>query len=95
MTVTIRRVQAKGKVVMTDEDGKETETTEVVDEVTTDKPMANVGVSLGATINTGNYNSRRVEISLHMPSEMDKKSINKTFKRCLKWCDDKLDGIIN
>jgi len=90
----IEKKQALGKVVVVDENGNEQETTEVVDEIIVDKPMANVGVKLGTTKNLGDYNSLRVDVSLFMPSDTDKKSLNKTFKRCFKWCDDKLDGIM-
>ena len=86
--------QVIGKVTVTDEDGIEQETTEVVEEVIVDTPMANVGVKVGTTKNLGDYNSLRVDVSLYMPSETDKKSLNKTFKKCFKWCDDKLDAIM-
>lgn len=98
MVVTLKKVekvQVKGTVVMTDADGNETETSEVVDEMVVDEPMANVGVKLGRTAKTADFESLRVDVSLFMPSKTDKKSLNKTFKRCLKWCDDKMDGILN
>jgi len=91
----IEKKQVIGKVTVTDEDGAEQETTEVVDEVIVDKPMANVGVKVGTTKNLGDYNSLRVDVSLFMPSDVDKKSLNKTFKKCFKWCDDKLDSIMD
>lgn len=96
MTVTIiKKEKVVGKVIVTDKAGKETETSEVVDEIIIDKPMANVGVKVGTTKNLGDYNSLRVDVSLFMPSDMDKKSLNKTFDKCFKWCDDKLDGIMD
>ncbi len=93
--VLIEKKQSIGKVVVTDQDGTEQETTEVVDEVIVDKPMANVGVKVGTTKNLGDYNSLRVDVSLFIPSDTDKKSLNKTFKKCFKWCDDKLDSIMD
>jgi len=102
MTVTrirngevIEKKQIIGKVTVTDKDGKEQETFEVVDEVIVDKPMANVGVKLGTTKNLGDYESLRVDVSLYMPSDTDKKSLNKVFKKCFKWCDNKLDKIMD
>lgn len=91
----IKKEKVIGTVVTTDKDGNETETSEVVDEIIVDKPMANVGVKVGTTKNLGDYNSLRVDVSLFMPSDTDKKSLNKTFKKCFKWCDDKLDSIMD
>lgn len=101
MTVTkiknghvIEKKQVIGTVTVSDKDGHvEQETNEVVDEVIVDKPMANVGVKLGTTENIGDFQSRRVDVSLYMPSETDKKSLDKTFKKCFKWCVKKLDWI--
>ena len=90
--------QVKGRVEVIDSDGTVTDSEDiVVDEVVLedDKPMANVGIKLGATKNLGDFESLRVDVSLYMPSDTDKKSLNKTFKKCFKWCDNKLDEIIN
>jgi hypothetical protein len=98
MTVTIVKKQIVGKVEKLDKDGEVEDTEEhVLGEivVSDDTPMANVGVKLGTTKNLGDYNSLRVDVSLFMPSETDKKSLNKTFKRCFKWCDNKLDEIVS
>lgn len=91
----LEKLQVIGKVSVTDENGKEQETTEVVDEMIVDENMANVGVKVGTTKNLGDYNSLRVDVSLYMPSKTDKKSLDKTFKRCFKWCDTKLDKIMD
>lgn len=93
--VVIEKKQAIGKVTVAVEDGTETETTEVVEEFIVDEPMANVGVKVGTTKNLGDYNSLRVDVSLYMPSKTDKKSLNKTFKKCFNWCDDKLDSVLD
>lgn len=95
MIKLIKKEQVVGVITHTDKDGNQTEELEVVDEVIVDKPMANVGVKLGKTMNLGDFESLRVDVSLYMPSDTDKKSLNKTFKRCLKWCDNKMDEVIN
>lgn len=98
MTVTIVKKKIVGKVEKIGKDGEVEDTEEIeVGEmvVSDDKPMANVGVKVGTTKNLGDYNSLRVDVSLFMPSETDKKSLNKTFKRCFKWCDTKLDEIVS
>ncbi len=98
MTVTIVKKQIVGKVEKIDKDGEVEDTEEIVlgeMVVSDDKPMANVGVKLGTTKNLGDYNSLRVDVSLFMPAKTDKKSLNKTFKKCFKWCDNKLDEIVS
>jgi hypothetical protein len=92
----ITKQQVKGKIEILAKDGSVESTEEIVlEEVEIDKPMANVGVKLGATVNLGDYNSRRVDVSLYMPSETDRKSLDKTFKKALKWCDKKVTEIIS
>ena len=94
----ITKQEVVGKMSTVTKDGNnividQQETTEVVDNVIVDEPMANVGVKLGTTENMGEFQSRRVDVSIHMPSKTDKKSLDKTFKKCFKWCVKKLDYI--
>lgn len=98
MTVTITKKQVVGKVEKIAKDGSVESTEEIpLGEVVVsdDIPMANVGVKLGKTINLGDFESLRVDVSLFMPSETDNKSLNKTFKKALKWCDGKMDEVLN
>lgn len=91
----IKKEQIKAKIETMDNKGNVIDTQEeVLGEVVVDKPMANVGVKLGTTKNLGDYESLRVDVSLFIPSETDKKSLNKTFKKAFKWVDEKLDGIM-
>jgi len=66
----------------------------VVDEVVVDKPMANVGLKVGMTKNIGEFESVRFDVSLYMPSDTDKESLDRTFKRCDKWCEKKMKKIL-
>ena len=98
MGVTIIKKPIVGKVEKIAKDGsvedtEEIELGEIV--VSDDTQYANVGVKLGKTINLGDFESLRVDVSLFMPSETDKKSLKKTFKFCKNWCDDKMDDIVN
>ena len=98
MTVTIVKKKIVGKVEKLAKNGVVEDTEEIVlgeMVVSDDVPMANVGVKLGKTMNLGDFESLRVDVSLFMPSETDKKSLNKTFKKCLKWCDGKMDEVLN
>lgn len=98
MTVTIVKKQIVGVVQKIGKDGVVEDTEETVlgeIEVNEETPMANVGVKLGKTVNLGDFESLRVDVSLFMPSETDKKSLNKTFKKCLKWCDNKMTEVLS
>lgn len=98
MTVTIVKKKIVGKVEKLAKNGVVEDTEEIVlgeMVVSDDVPMANVGVKLGKTMNLGDFESLRVDVSLFMPSETDKKSLNKTFKKCLTWCDNKMDEVVN
>ena len=60
----VKKEQIKAKIETLDKDGEVIDTQEeVVDEVTVDKPMANIGVKLGTTKNLGNYESLRVDVN--------------------------------
>lgn len=49
--------------------------------------MAQVHISLGATINVGNYESFKILCGLTLPSEVEEDSINKTI--------DKVDKVVS
>jgi len=89
----VRKEKCIGRVNVVNDDGTVTETEEVVDEIVVDKPMANVGLKVGMTKNMGDFNSLRVDVSLFLPSELDKKSLDRTFKRADKWCEKKMKNI--
>ena len=90
----IRKQKCVGKVEIANDDGTVEERSEVVDEIVVDKPMANVGLKVGMTKNMGDFNSLRIDVSLFLPSELDTKSLNKTFKRADKWCEKKMKKIM-
>lgn len=92
----VKKEQIKAKIETLDQDGEVIDTQEeVVDEVTVDKPMANIGVKLGTTKNLGNYESLRVDVSLFYPCEPKKKAMDKTYKKVFNWVDNKLDQIMS
>lgn len=92
----VKKEQVKAKIETLDKDGEVIDTQEeVVDEVTVDKPMANIGVKLGTTKNLGNYESLRVDVSLFYPCEPKKKAMEKTYKKVFAWVDNKLDEIMS
>lgn len=56
------------KASITDEKGNVSEFTKPFgDNIVVMENMCNVGLSVGETINTGNYNNRKFQVSLHVP----------------------------
>lgn len=63
----------------------------ILDDVPED-PVCNVGVSLARTVNLGDYESVRVEVSLHAPclaSEVDDSADEQ-----VGWCSERLEKVL-
>lgn len=76
------------KATITDHSGETKEFTKKFgDDIVVMENMANVGFSYGETINTGNYQSAKFQVSLHVPC--DTEDMNKYFpaakKKVLEW----------
>lgn len=56
-------------------------------------PQTNVRCEVGMTINLGNYQSAKINVSLEAPSNLDTDSLDKTFEFLKNWCDAKLVGM--
>ena len=94
MVVKIKGAQAKATVAKVHPNGAETEETELVgDPKLFQQPPCNVGVKVGATINTGNYSSMRFDVTLNVPCTHDE--IDSVFEFAKTWCDSKAEVIIN
>lgn len=95
MSVKIEYKQPIG-TIETQEKGKDLEVTEIKvgEAIFVDKPMANVGMKVGRTINLGDYNSARIDLSLFLPCENTDEAINETFDLVETWCDLKMQGIM-
>lgn len=57
-------------------------------EVEFTQPPANVGVSLSALINLGDYNNIKVSTSLNLPCTLDR--IDEAEEFAFKWCEKKM-----
>ena len=55
--------------------------------------LAEVGYAVGQTINLGNFESLRIDVSLKMPSRPRPASIEKTFKFAVDWVDSNINTI--
>lgn len=53
-----------------------------------EEPYATIGVKAGCTINLGNFNSGRVEVSLFYPCQPDK--VNDVYESVKDWVDARL-----
>lgn len=59
------------------------------------KPMANVGYGLDRTINLGDYESLKVHVTLHVPSEVDEEEIEGNYEFCKGWCEQKMEEVVS
>lgn len=59
----------------------------------TNKPTANVGYSMDRTFNIGNYESLKVHVSLHVPSEVDEEEIEGNYVFCKGWVELKMEEV--
>lgn len=88
----ITKQVVEGTVTTVHKSGASTEEAIPVKEVvvTDNEPMANVGFSVAMTKNLGNYESVKVQVSLHMPSKTDTDSLNDTMMFAQMWVDEKM-----
>lgn len=85
--------QAHANVSVEDStNGTVTETIEKVGEAKKyTEPTCNVGMSMGFTKNTGNYENVKVTVSLHVPCLHDE--IEDSYEYAKTWVDDKLTAV--
>lgn len=85
--------QGKADVSVKHPDGSETTAVEMIGKPKLfNGPVCEIGVSAGRTINLGNYNSGRVDVSVKIPcahAELDL-----VYEFALKWVDDRISKII-
>jgi hypothetical protein len=56
------------------------------------EPLAEVGVHYGLTINTGNYESVKLDVSIRFPCYPNKESVDATYEAVQSWAQDKIRG---
>lgn len=56
-------------------------------------PYATVGLKGSATVNLGNFNSGRIEISIFYPCQPDK--VNEVYEQIKDWVDERLSAEYN
>lgn len=84
--------QAVATTTVQHKDKSVTEVKEIVGEAAYTQPTCNVGFSLSATRNLGNYNSVKAEVRLNMPCYPNE--IDEVFTFAKDWVDGKLEQVM-
>lgn len=89
-----KKAKAKTTVIKKDrgEIVSEKATEEEVGEVESSNPLANVGLSMKKTTNIGSFESVGVEVSLHVPCEVEE--VDDAFDQVETWVTDKLNSVL-
>ena len=58
-------------------------------------PPANVGVSMSRTLNLGEFNSAKVEVSCHIPCKPTQEDMDGTFEFAKQWADEKMEILVD
>lgn len=53
--------------------------------------LANVGFSLQRTINLGDYESIKIGVDIHIPSEVNEEEIEANYEFAKSWCEQKIN----
>lgn len=84
------------KATVTTENSKTgviTFTEDMLYEVTSETPLCNVGFSAGCTRNLGDYNSFKVQISIHIPVPIS--GIDTAYQFGRAWVDEKMQEVLD
>lgn len=93
MTKKIEGKQAQATVSRKTKDGAVKESTENVGPVKMfEDPPCNVGMTAAMTINLGDYNSAKVQVSLHVPCKHEE--IDETFDFAKEWVETKVNTLV-
>ncbi len=85
-TVAVKEQNEKEKVEQVDVEGAESIQP-------TGKPMANVGYGIDRTINLGDFESLKIHVTLHVPSEVDEDEIDGNYEFCKGWVEQKMNEV--
>lgn len=88
--VLVTKVQTEPEEV--EEILEDTEVDTGVESISTSEPLCNVGYSAGITRNLGDFNSLKVQVSLHLPCTVD--NIHNTFTFANEFVDDKINTVL-
>ena len=55
-----------------------------------EEPYATVGVKAGATVNQGDFNSARIDVSLFYPCKAEPEQVDKTYEKVRDWVDKRM-----
>jgi hypothetical protein len=84
---------AQAEISVKNKDKTEQETVEKVgDDVLFEDPPCNVGVTAGMTINLGDYNSAKVQVSIHIPCKHEE--IEEAYEFGRDWVEGKVTELV-
>jgi len=82
-----------GNVTITDSHGGETKSQVKLGKVVEAPVMANVGVRCSRTVNLGDYNSVKIEVSLYIPCPVDEAVIDANYDFVMGWVNGKMEEV--
>jgi hypothetical protein len=91
VTGNVEIVEKNGKDVTSHEE----EAVVVAEVESTSAVMANVGFGLARTINLGNFESVKVSVDIHVPSEVNEDEIDGNYEFAKGWCEQKMHEIVS
>lgn len=86
-------LDAVAEITVQHKDGAETKTTETPMVVDAKGPLANVGMSVKARINLGNYEHVDIGVSLYCPCSIEYASIEETYGTIRSWVEEKMQEL--
>lgn len=96
MAKKIKNVEVKGaqaEISVKNKDKSEQESVEKVgDDNLFEEPPCNVGITAGMTINLGDYNSAKVQVSIHIPCKPE--DIEEAYEFGRDWVEGKVTELV-
>lgn len=83
-----------GKSHVKPKHGEAVDETEVVAVAQISGPTANVGYNIARTINLGDFESIKISVDIHVPSEVDEDEIEANYEFVKGWCEEKIEAIV-
>jgi len=70
-----------------------TQDTHIISEVVSSEQVMNVGISMSKTVNLGNYENIKLQVSCHCPCTIGEQ--DGVFEFAQDWCDTKLGALLD
>lgn len=94
MAVTINKKHGVGVTMVDGPQTKKDETEQVGGPLTSESPMANIGLSVAMTKNLGNYENIKISVSCHIPCHPTAEDMEAAWGACEAFCDAKMNAAL-